>query len=289
MRFFLPVIVSAFFSLCGWGQALRVGFYNVENLFDTINQVSLDDGDFTPEGSKAWNGAKYEAKKKALANAISLFNPDVLGVCEVENYVVVQDLAQCTERLRGVVHYDSHDSRGIDVALLFDTSLMCLVASEPIFVGTIRRNLLRADFLVHSLGQVSWPLTIFVAHLPSKLGGKGAALRRELALRVIDSLAGGVRYAVVVGDMNDSPRDQGVLYNCAYAPFERGLGSYAYRDVWNMLDQILITRTLLPFCGGEQHVVHRSELLTLGGRWSSYPRRGEVSDHLPIFMDFKFQ
>ncbi|MEG1372101.1 MAG: hypothetical protein RSD75_07175 [Mucinivorans sp.] len=284
MRSLLLVIASLFIYLSSLGQPLRVGFYNVENLFDTINQPSVDDGDFTPTGRKKWTAHKYESKITNLVRSISLFDPDVLGVCEVENYGVVCDLAQRTARLTGVVHYDSHDSRGIDVALLFDTTKLHLVASEPIFVGTMRRSFLRVDFLIAGSKRKD-KLTVFVVHLPSKLGGSKASIRRGVALHALDSLTHGVEYGVVVGDMNDSPREVGALYNCAIEPFEHGRGSYAYRDVWDMIDQIFITRSLLPYCDGVQQVMRHPSLIVRRGRWSGYPRKGAVSDHLPVYLD----
>lgn len=280
MRSLLLLIVSLL-CVCSWGQNLRVGFYNVENLFDTINQANVDDGDFTPQGRKRWSAAKYEAKITKLTRAIELFAPDVLGVCEVENYGVVSDVARRSSRLKGVVHYDSRDSRGIDVALIYDTAKLRVLSSEPIFVAPMRRNFLRVELLYNK----STLLTVFVVHLPSKLGGAGAATRRSNALIALDSLARDTDRVIIVGDFNDSPREVGRMFNCAIKPFTQGQGSYAYRDVWDMIDQIVVSRDLLPYIRGVQRVVRDSSLLHHSGRYAGYPIKGSISDHLPVFID----
>ena len=288
MRWFVALTVSLLLvELCP-AQQLRVGSYNLENLFDTINNPSVDDAEFTPAGKRKWTFDKYAAKRDALARAIALFSPDVLGVAEVENEEVLRDLAEHTERLRGVVHYDSKDTRGIDAALLYDTAKLYLVSSEPIYVGRMRRPMVRADFLIRESRR---PLHVVAVHLPSKLGGAGAADRRDEALAAIDSVVRTMgRWSVVVGDFNDSPRQSAApLYNCAWEPAQRGQGSYAYRDVWDMIDQILINRALLPYTDGVQRVVRDGSLLRQSGKYKGYPLKGEISDHLPVYIDMVFE
>lgn len=283
MRWFLVLTVSLWVGVCS-AQTLRVGSYNLENLFDTINHPSVDDGDFTPAGKRRWTYEKYAAKRDGLARAISLFSPDILGVCEVENEAVLCDLASKTERLHGVVHYDSKDTRGIDVAVLYDTAKFLLLSSEPIYVGRMRRPMVRADLLLRARRDT---LHIVAVHLPSKLGGEGAAIRRDEALRAIDSVVRTLgRWAVVVGDFNDSPiKRGGILYNSAWQPAQKGAGSYAYRDVWDMIDQIHLTRALLPYTDGVQQVVRDPSLVRQTGKYRGYPLKGVVSDHLPVYLD----
>lgn len=285
MRLLLVLIVSLFVGVCS-AQTLRVGSYNLENLFDTINHPSVDDAAFTPLGKRRWTYEKYAAKRDALARAVALFSPDILGVCEVENEEVLRDFSSKTKRLHGVVHYDSKDTRGIDVAMLYDTAKLLLLSSEPIYVGRMRRPLVRADFSIKNSKQTQ-VLHVVAVHLPSKLGGAGAAKRRDEALAAIDSVVHSVGpWAVVVGDFNDSPRKgEGILYNSAWPPAQRGEGSYAYRDVWDMIDQICLTRALLPYVELEQRVVRDASLIRLSGKYKGYPLKGVVSDHLPIYLD----
>lgn len=277
----LCLLFAGLVEVCA--QDLRVGFYNVENLFDTINAPNVDDGDFTPQGKKRWTSDKYEAKVNRLVEAVELFAPDILGVCEIENYATACDFARRTEHLHGVVHYDSRDSRGIDQALLYDTAKFRVVASEPIYIGKMRRPFLRVDMLARS--REGFLFTVFVVHLPSKLGAAGAARRRAEAIHALDSVSRSIGNVIVMGDFNDSPRAVGGLYNCAQAPHNAGQGSYAYRDVWDMIDQIHVSRSLLPHTDGVQRVAIDKKLIQTRGRYAGYPLKGTVSDHLPIFLE----
>lgn len=269
-------------------RALRLGFYNVQNLFDTINDPGVDDSEYVD--NKSYD---YEQKLKDLSQAISLFLPDMLGVCEIENYRVMDDLAQRVKKDGvadyNIVHYDSRDSRGIDVALMYNPSKFKLIASELVENKVSTRGFLRAEFRIG--GDDLLPLVVYVVHLPSKRGGAEAKIRRERALEVVDSLALSeqVQRVVVCGDFNDVPKNHRVLYNMAYELQEQGLGSYAYGDVWSMLDQFIITPELRRYVSeeGQKVLLHRS-LLTPNGRYRGYPRRDQPSDHLPVYLDFNF-
>ena len=118
-----------------------IAFYNLENLFDTIDDPDTNDDDFTPEGSKKWTPRRYKKKEKRLARAISTIGDDeighppvVLGIAEVETYEVVTDLIQnkyLVDYHYGIVHYDSPDERGIEVAFLYRKKYFELLDSEP--------------------------------------------------------------------------------------------------------------------------------------------------------------
>lgn len=286
MRFSLRLIVSAaalLLVVVAIGEAktpTRFGFYNVQNLFDTINDPGVNDAEFSDSTKN-----KYDRKLTELAAAIALFDPDILGVCEVENYGVLADLSRRTARLNSIIHYNSRDTRGIDVALLFDSTKYRQVSSELHKVKFVARDFLRAEL---SSTKDNRSLVIYVAHLPSKRGGAGAALRRERAMRVIDSLSGVemVDALIFCGDMNDDPTERRILYNTALRPFLAGVGSYAYRDVWSMLDQIMVSPSLKRSLKGDQMVVCDSSLVTLKGRYTGYPRRNRPSDHFPVYIDF---
>ena len=110
-------------------EIVTIGFYNLENLFDTLDDPDTFDDDFTPDGIKKWTPRRYKKKIKRLAKAISTIGEDgtknppaILGVAEVENFNVVTDLVQSNFLIDynyGIVHYDSPDERGIEVALLY--------------------------------------------------------------------------------------------------------------------------------------------------------------------------
>ena len=206
-----------------------VGFYNFENLFDTINNEGVRDGEFTPEGSKEWNVERYENKLAKLSVVISEIGadegfrkgPDVLGICEVENRGVLEDLIKQKNIRRSkyqIVHYDSPDKRGIDVALLFRAESFELSSSKPYTLYltdpvTGRRIYTRDQLLV--TGDLNGQkVHILVNHWPSRWGGHlqsqplrlGAA---QLSRHIVDSLvnSGSIAQVIVMGDLNDDPTD----------------------------------------------------------------------------------
>lgn len=279
-----PILLLLTLSLYSSAQnSSRIGLYNLQNLFDTINDPGVNDAQFSDPRTN-----NYPLKLRELASAIALFSPDILAVCEVENYGVMEDLATHLDSLNhqhyGIVHYDSRDSRGIDVALFYDTTRYRLVSSELVRVKVVARDFLRAEFYT---ANYSNHFVIFVAHLPSKRGGAKAKIRRERANAILDSLTtfDPVKNVIVCGDFNDDPYERALLHNCALKLFKEGKGTYAYRDQWSMLDQILIAPELRRSLIGKQVVVIDNSLITKSGRYRGYPRRERPSDHFPTYID----
>lgn len=254
----------------------RIGFYNVQNLFDTINDPAVDDGEFC--NPKKYNYAK---KIESVSRAISLFMPDILGLSEVENYGVVEELRKATNTNYAIIHYDSRDSRGIDVAALYDTTKFTLISSEQLSVDYLWREPLRAEFLSKLSGQT---FVIYLAHLPSKIGGKAAETKRKDAVKLLDSVAVAEKSerVIILGDMNDDPTKSKVLENLALDAYSN---SYLYRDRWTTPDQIIITPELKRYLMGEFTVVTDPSLITESGRFKGYPKRNDPSDHLPVYID----
>lgn len=263
-------------------QNIRIATYNVENLFDTINAPAKSDGDFTPEGKKKWNTAKYRAKVEGVRQAIESVGASAMGLCEVENATVLREVLPAGYRF---VHYDSPDIRGIDVALIYDPVKFQVTSSEPITVSKRykTRHILRVDGTAGRL-----PLTIIVAHLPSRLGNSTtAALQRYNVGKMIDSIASTAKNVIAIGDFNQNPSPQLLrkLYNTTAEPYKQGKGSYAYRDVWMMYDQIFVSQPLRPFLNGDAKVHNSSDLIEHKGRYRGYPRKGKPSDHFPVYVD----
>ena len=283
---------------------ITVGFYNLENLFDTINEPGKSDGEFTPQGSRKWDTRKYNGKLDALAGAISLFAPDILGVCEAENIGVLDDMA-VREAIAAygyaAVHYDSPDPRGADVALLYRADRVEILSSEPLPApeGKATRDILRVEAFYEGLA-----FSIYVVHLPSRRGNDPAAARqRRRMVETLDKLclaetqADPERCVVVCGDFNDNPDSRllrgsmGTMRNASAAPFRQGKGSYAWRDVWQMYDQIFVSLNMTSGQGlwrmdGDAEVVGDPALLQRSGRFAAYPAKGKISDHLPVVVKF---
>ncbi|MCM1163689.1 MAG: endonuclease/exonuclease/phosphatase family protein [Muribaculaceae bacterium] len=257
-----------------------VAFYNLENLFDTINNNGSYDLEFSPAGSRQWNGEKYWSKINNLARAISNMTskttpngPAIIGVSEIENKSVLNDLVRA-EAIRKwhlqVVHHDSPDRRGVDVSLLYNPRMFKVidVTNHTLKIEGYESFRTRDQMCVTGiLGGDT--LSVIVNHWPSRLGGQeqSSYLREaaaDLSKHIADSLWAlrpnqGV---IVMGDLNDDPMDRSCavslgankdenkvsdhgFYNPWWKMLDRGIGTLAYRSSWNLFDQIIVSGTLL--------------------------------------------
>ena len=262
-------------------KVTAIGFYNLENLFDTKDDPVIWDEEFTPDGSKAWTKDKYAEKLTNMAYVISQIGTEltpngvsILGISEIENRKVVEDLLkEPTLAGRGyeIIHYDSPDFRGIDVGLIYNPKHFNVTKSTPIAVDiSVGDNKRTTRDILHVEGLFDGePLHVMVNHWPSRRGGeKKSAWKRNKAAKmcrtVIDSLEiidPGVK-VIVMGDLNDDPTSESVrshlravskksdlrknrfLFNPYEDIYRRGLGSNAYRDAWSLFDQLIITESL---------------------------------------------
>lgn len=312
-------------------QAALVGFYNVENLYDTLDAPNVDDAEFLPGSAKDWNGERYVKKLDRMAGVIAAMGKDlhpqglaVLGLGEVENRTVVEDLVQREAlRARGykVVHVDGPDRRGVDVALIYNPSIYKVYAHKSYRLHMADTSFRTRDQLLVS-GMLDGDTThVIVAHWPSRRGGekrsqpnrKAAA---ELGRRIIDSLLtiNANARVLYMGDLNDDPTDvsltrylrasgdrskalHGTLFNPMYEPYQKGIGSLAWRDSWNLFDQICITPALVTGAGGRYkfygtRIFNEPYLKQKEGNFAGYPFRTYVgdayqegfSDHFPVFL-----
>ncbi|MBQ9548683.1 MAG: endonuclease/exonuclease/phosphatase family protein [Bacteroidales bacterium] len=211
-----------------------IGFYNLENLFDTVHDEGKNDYEFLPDGGNNWTEAKYRKKLSNMAKVIAAMKEDngqwhtVLGVSEIENRHVLEDLVvepAIAAANYQIVHYDGPDRRGVDVALLYDPRKMTLVESESIpFDFNSQRIKFSLDeeqkayfrtrdvLMVHGLIDGEH-FAFYVCHLPSRIGGKGQDLRARGGeiiyehARKMEERYPGIK-CVVMGDMNDNPTDE---------------------------------------------------------------------------------
>lgn len=310
-----------------------IGFYNLENLYDTLNDPNKNDEEFTPEGSNKWSGKRYNQKLINLSEVISQIGneyvkggPAIMGFSEVENIHVVEDLIN-TPLLKplnyGIVHFDSPDRRGVDVALIYKKSLFTVTNSVAVPLHTADTSFRTRDELVVSGLLDGEKLHIIVNHWPSRSGGeKRSAPKRiaaaELCRSIVDSLTKEDPNAkiVIMGDLNDDPTNKSVseflkakgekelvtatgdLYNPMYKLFKKdGIGSLAYRDKWNLFDQIIVSYPLLGDASKsykffKAHVFNKPFLGQKEGAFRGYPWRtyaggvylGGYSDHFPTYI-----
>ena len=271
------------------GRSYVIGFYNLENLFDTYHDAGKNDYEYLPDGANQWTEAKYEKKLHNMASVIKAMKDDnkvwhaVLGVSEIENRHVLEDLVSQPEIADAhfqIVHYDGPDRRGVDVALLYRPGVFKVLESRSIpfdFAEDSRVEFTltpeeQDDFRTRDILMVRGLLggemfAFFVAHLPSRTGGKGGDLRsrggeimyRE-SLKLMDQFPG--IKIVAMGDMNDNPTDDSMaVYMRAkekisevgpmdfFSPFlsmyKAGYGSLAYQGEWNIYDIIVTNEALV--------------------------------------------
>lgn len=304
-------------------QEFTVMFYNTENLFDTVDDTLKDDAEFLPEGDRRWTGNRYWKKIDALSRVIAAAGgwdtPCLVGLCEVENRHVVSDLSNRTVLANagyGVVHIESPDTRGIDPALMYRSDHVRVLESRSwtptMEAGEVfdSRNLLYVKTLIQ--GDT---LHLILCHWPSRRGGVLAAERlrdavASLVISKVDSIqgaAGGRASVVVMGDFNSTPSDpvmvrlaeESGMANLSAATAKNEKGSYRYRGLWEMIDQVLVSDFMVtgegPFSTVPENfsVFNASFLLEddpdyPGKRpmatYRAYKWEGGYSDHLPVVV-----
>ncbi len=269
----ISTIILWVFEVSGQKKTLVVAHYNVENLFDTLNDPHKNDEEFLPAGKNAWSSARYLTKLERLSRVIREMNdgrgPDLLGLCEVENRAVVEDLNKqlnIKKRKYALAHFESPDNRGIDVALLYDQKTFKFLSAQSLHVTLPgdRPYPTRDVLLVTGLTKNKSRLHVFVNQWPSRYGGAEASApsRAAAAARVkqaVDSLRkhDPSSYLLIMGDFNDSPWDKAPRLvlgadssrtgdNLLYNPFmaaelDSTQGSYRYRGDWSYIDHIILS------------------------------------------------
>ena len=311
-----------------------MAFYNVENLFDTKNDSLVFDDERTPNGSYRWTRDKYAKKVTAIARVISQIgakktgsSPDIIGLCEVENATVVQHLiqdSQLEDNDYGIVHFDSPDERGIDVALLYKKAAFLPTSAKSqrllLFDAEGFRDYTRDQLIVGGLLDQE-QFYFIVNHWPSRSGGESRSkpFRMEAARlnrKILDSIwhLDPTAKIIEMGDFNDDPTSDSIkkvlkttatprsldstrLFNPMENLFRKGLGTLAYRDRWNMFDQLLLSQNLTGepserYSFWKAGVYHPDYLKNNIGKYKGYPFRtyvgttyqGGFADHFPVYQ-----
>ena len=293
-------------------EVYSVGFYNLENLFDTIHDAGKNDFEFLPDGTNKWGTMKYTNKLKNMATVLNEMSTDMLpmglaavGVSEIENYRVLDDLVShpvLAHRGWKIVHIEGPDRRGVDCALLYNPKLFSPVASKLVPYTTEDNDTTykTRGFLTVSGDMAGERVHIIVNHWPSRYASSPARERAAVLVKAVkDSLMAQNPQSkvIIMGDMNDDPDDKS-MKNCLgakreqnqlkhdtdlYNPWwnilrKKGLGTLKYKGKWNLFDQIVFSGNLV---GKERstlkfykpEIFSRSYMLQTEGKYKGSPKR----------------
>ena len=294
-------------------QSLSIGFWNAENLFDLEDDPLKNDDEFSIGGRKKVDQKIYDLKIQHSAEVLSDLNVDILGLCEVENRKVLQDLNKSYKaRNYSIVHYDSPDERGIDNALLYDKNKFTLISSKPIS-NTLKGGDKTRDILYVEGKYKNNKLHIFVNHWPSNYGGREKAIPKRfetanLVMDVIKKIQNKDKFAdiVLIGDFNEDPDEQNITHltkigiESLMVPMlgQPKVGTYVYRGKDYFYDQILINKGLkdqkyLSVDLESLYILDIPKYRQQEGNYAHFPFRfwagnrllGGYSDHLAIKVE----
>jgi predicted extracellular nuclease len=321
----LSYLIGCVFALLGpvlsaSGQSHVIGFYNVENLFDTVDDPLIDDHEFLPHGPNLWTEDRYKTKLNQISKVIAAMNVDIIGLSEIENRKVLEDLVthpNLISKKYQIIHFDMGDARGIDVALLYRPTVFkpFLIKKFPV-VDSSEPDFRTRDILwVKGLFNKD-TLHVSVNHWPSRRG-TGKEDKRLVAATTLRNAVDSVMTVnpkakiVMLGDFNDDPSNrsirkillsenvqgQEVLFNTSEPTFKKGYGTLAYNGIWNLFDQVIISKGLF---NGPIHYVPQSftiytnfDMQESSGKYRGFPKRTFVqgnynpegfSDHFPVFI-----
>lgn len=315
--YILAVILSL--GTISFGQETgRIVFYNVENLFDTLDHPKKNDNEFLPEAKRNWSSDRYWRKIERINSVFdSLCRPEIIGLCEIENRQVVQDLVDggFMKGKWNVVHHESLDQRGIDNAIVYnknsfteiDNGILRFDMPPP---NSPSRDIVWAKFLTHSNDT----FFVMVNHWPSRRGGAEASEPKRMvasnaAVKFIDSLKTHTPKSGIVfmGDLNDYPENKAPsqiserLTPMITEKSGKFGGTHNYRGHWGVLDHILVSKNLLK--GKSMRIlkksgeIHSNDFLLTTYKGNIVPKRNYgglkyldgYSDHLPVSIRFRMK
>lgn len=294
---------------------LRIAFWNLENFFDTSVDSTRSYNEYTESGAQHWTKKRFYAKRNNLYKTVLALSEGralgVLGVAEVENETVLASLFNATPLRRfgyRIVHYESPDRRGIDVALVYDISRLRLLSSRPIAVRDPENAKFRTRDILYVVLAASNgdTLHVFVNHWPSRYGGEAETIRlRCLAAstlrKVVDSIAGCAASPpkiIIMGDLNDTPEDKSVasvldakppsfgqndgfcLVNLFRQNDKKGFdGTLKHEYTWQVFDHIIISNTLIDSKNGLRYKKGSAQIFHAAFLFEEDKTRGGVKLH----------
>ncbi len=313
----------------------RVMFYNVENLFDTFDDPDKRDEEFLPNGDRYWTNRRFNDKLRRIFQVVIAVGegkqPALIGLCEVENRYVLEMLLERTPLGRmgyKIIHKESPDRRGIDVALLYHEAQFTPIMYNAIpVIDPDNENFATRDILYVKGTMETDTLHYYVNHWPSKFGGAIETIpQRALAASILKSNTDSIfetnpqAKIIIMGDFNDAPIEESItkhlgavsnfntvnntlLYNLSHKHAAQGLGTIKFRGKWELIDQFIVSGALLK--GEKIHTSTESfrifEAPFLMEKDEAYlgmkPFRTYIgfryndgfSDHLPILLDLKYK
>ena len=298
---FLSLISSL--PILAENSSWRIVSYNVENLFDTQHDTLKNDSSFLPDGMHHWTYRRYQTKidriAQVLVNIGGWESVPLVGLCEVENARCLRHLCYKLRRFHyKYVHYDSPDERGVDVALLYDSTRISILNSQAIPL-MLENDRTRDILYVSALYELRDTVHVMLCHLPSQLGGASSSdWKRQHAKSLLQSHIDSILLLqpsaniVLMGDMNTLPQDDLNAMTNLMLPIQKsGLGTHKYQGIWTCLDQFYVSPSL----------VSRAQTTIFSPPWlmeedvlylDLKPRRTYVgyryndgySDHLPIVL-----
>lgn len=307
-RIIYIIFLSLIFSLpiLAEKSSLRIVSYNVENLFDTKHDTLKNDSSFLPEGMHHWTYRRYQTKidriAQVLVNIGGWESVPLVGLCEVENARCLRNLCYKLRRFHyKYVHYDSPDERGIDVALLYDSTRLSILNRRALSLsldGDATRDILYVSALYEQRDTVH----VMMCHLPSQLGGaSNTDWKRQRAKSLIQSqidsifLFQPIGNIVVMGDMNTSAQDDLTGMVNLMIPIQKmGQGTHKYQGIWTCLDQFYVSQSIATKATAT--IFSPWWLLEEDTKYLDYkPHRTYIgfryndgySDHLPIVLHLR--
>ena len=317
--FFLAIVPCFCFSQNNNSDELFLMFYNVENLFDTLDSPNTKDEEFLPSSEKKWGSYRYNYKiqqlEKVFNKIIEKENeknlPDIIGLCEVENKLVIEDLLK-TDVFKNhnysIIHKQSPDGRGIDCALLVNSKFEVL-QNDFIQINNPKESRTTREIVYSRLKFKNQIINVFVNHWPSRWGGQEASNHKRVFVakvlrKYIDENTSQNDLNLIMGDFNDYPSNESLdeilvkedLLNLMSSSQVTGIGSYNYRGNWDWLDQIIISKEISSFKLIKFGAFEEDFMMYTNKKGEVYPSRsfggnnwyGGYSDHLPVFLKMGF-
>lgn len=314
------------------GATATVAFYNIENLYDTLDDTNTKDDDFLPNGKLEWDKTRYEKKLTNIAKVLTGIGngkmPDIVGLCEVENKSVLQDLIRQAGGGMDIVHFDSPDERGVDVALLYRPEVLKVIQSENLKVTFASDPSDRTRDVLYVRGSINGEeLHLFVNHWPSRREGPEKSEPKRMAAASVVRQRIDAIYAqndkakiIIMGDLNDDPDNRSIvetlqalpdskngkdqqLLNLTAALKARGEGTLVHEGKWNLFDQLIVSGALanskksLHIKPNSTQIYKQDWMLYYDKKNNDkFPSRtyggtkyyGDYSDHLPVYLQVAY-